>query len=292
MVRNIRSDLLRVFPWLRRLRAWQRTALFYAGMAIDHRRYARTRQRVALPAVVYGAVSTLYNPDTGFDMIYQENKVYNLRLATETMEGLLIRPGETFSFWQTVPSENWRSPYREGLTIEDGELVTAKGGGLCQLSNLLFLVFLHSPLTVVERHPHGVKHFPDAGGVPAGVDATVAEGWLDLKVTNHTSRTFQLTFDFIDGQLSGHLLADEALSQTYAVTSGQPIHYHRSQEIRQRVDVYRRTMLSDGASGGDECLLYTNDCRIGYALPASTVIEPAHGEPGRAWSAQYATAVF
>ncbi len=76
-------------------------------------------------------------------------------------------------------------------------VIASKGGGLCQMSNLLFWVFLHSPMTIVERHTHDIKDFPTArDGEPEGVDATVSEGWRDLKVKNDTDKTFQIGIVF------------------------------------------------------------------------------------------------
>lgn len=73
----------------------------------------------------------------------------------------MIAPGETFSFWLAVRYADRHTPYKEGLAMVNGELVPQKGGGLCQLSNLLFWLFLNSPLTLVERHGHAVKDFPE-----------------------------------------------------------------------------------------------------------------------------------
>ena len=96
----------------------------------------------------------MYNRSTGFSMMYQKNKVFNLKLAAATMDKLVIRPGETFSFWQLVRYADRDTPYREGLVEIDGKLTTRPGGGLCQISNLLFWMFLHTPLTIVERRGH------------------------------------------------------------------------------------------------------------------------------------------
>lgn len=58
------------------------------------------------------------------------------------------------------------------------------------MSNLMFTLFLHSPPNIVERKGHGKKEFPDPGSEPAGTDATISEGWIDLKAENRTEAAF------------------------------------------------------------------------------------------------------
>ena len=60
-------------------------------------------------------------------------------------------------------------------------------------SNLLFWLFLHTPLTIVERHGHASKDFPDPpSNLPTGVDATISEGLAGSKGKNDTNRTYQI----------------------------------------------------------------------------------------------------
>ena len=96
-----RKRLTQRFPALIPLRQAQRKACFYLGMRLDGRRYAAGRGKL-LPLEVFSQTVPLYNRETGFPMVYQENKVFNLRLAAKELEGLLIRPGETFSFFRAV----------------------------------------------------------------------------------------------------------------------------------------------------------------------------------------------
>ena len=65
----------------------------------------------------------MYNTQTGFDMRYQRNKVYNLKLAAAPLDGLIIGPGETFSFCQAVRHADRQVRYKEGLTVVDLSLI-------------------------------------------------------------------------------------------------------------------------------------------------------------------------
>ena len=268
-----RKRLTQIFPALIPLRQKQRRLCCLAGMALDHRRYASARSPQQLPVTVYQQTMPLRNPDTGFDMVYQENKVYNLRLAARQLQGLLIRPGETFSFCWAVRGAQRGAPYRDGLSIVNGRLTTAPGGGLCQMTNLLFWLFLHSPLTLVERSGHREKDFPDLGSQPAGVDATFSEGWLDLKVRNDTRQTFQLNIAFGEDSITGIIRADQPDGVAYQICNRGRTYRRDQGGIYQEVDVVQRRLSRVTGELLEERLLYHNRCRIGYPLPAGTVVQ-------------------
>lgn len=265
-----RKRLTQRFPGLIPLRQAQRKACFYLKMRLDGRRYAESFS-APLPQLVFAETMPLYNQKTGFPMIYQENKVFNLRLAAGKLSGLVIRPGETFSFFRAVRGADREVPYRDGLILVDGKLTTAPGGGLCQLTDLLFWLFLHSPLTIVERSGHRKKDFPDLGDQPAGVDATVSEGWLDLKVRNDTRETYQLALSFGPETVTGFLRADRETGVEYRVENRGLQYLRRGGAVMEEVDVLRREVCRATGELLGEQLLYHNSCRIGYPLAAGLV---------------------
>lgn len=268
-----RKRITQLFPWLIPLRARQRKLFFYLGMRLDRNRYTTAFSAGQLPIEVFSSRCPLYNKDTGFDMIYQENKVHNLKLAAAAIDHMLIRPGETFSFCLATRHADRREAYRDGLTVINGHLTTAPGGGMCQLSNLLFWVFLHSPLTVAERHGHGSKDFPEPpSDAPLGVDATLAEGWKDLKVRNDTDYTFQIHIAFDRENISGSLFADRQNPLCYSVGNGPVTYCRRQGNIWQEVDVIRSVTDRESGQPQGARTLYRNVCRIGYALPEGTEI--------------------
>ena len=269
-----RKRLTQILPWLLPLRVKQKVFCFYLKMKLDRNRYALRQADELLPHLLFESHCPMYNRNTGFDMVYQENKVFNLKLAAATMEKLLIRPGETFSFWQLVRYADRDTPYREGLVEIDGKLTTRPGGGLCQISNLLFWIFLHTPLTIVERRGHLVRDFPEPkSDAPTGVDATVSEGWTDLKVRNDTQTTFQISFVFDGEQIIGRVLANRYEGLTYEIVNGAPSYYRKKGAVYEEVDIRQKIVVR----ASDECiasnLLYRNRCRIGYPLPEGTLIE-------------------
>jgi vancomycin resistance protein VanW len=268
-----KKRVTQIFPFLLPLRLAQRKAFFYAGMRFDGRAYAGTQQEEALPYRLFAARNGLYNTDTGFDMVYQANKVFNLKIAAKALDGLLLKPGETFSFWRAVRYADKYEPYKEGLTVTNGRLGVAVGGGLCQMSNLLFWVFLHSPLSVVERHTHDVKDFPTMRDAePEGVDATISEGWRDLKVKNETDITFQIRLSFDDANIAGSLYTDKIPPFSYEIEGKDLSYFRENGGVYQKISIYRREIDIATQKVRSENLLYTNLCAIGYQLPEGTEI--------------------
>ena len=99
------------------------------------------------------------------DMQLQRNKVQNLRGAIATIDGRVLHPGQELSFWRCIGNPTARRGYTTGLVLVHGRMSSAVGGGLCQLSNLLHWMVLHTGMRVVERHHHGYDPFPDSGRV-------------------------------------------------------------------------------------------------------------------------------
>lgn len=255
---------LRTKQWLFRI---------YMGMRMDGNHYATTKSESLLPYFLFESCWPLYNRETGLDKVYQENKVFNLKLAAAALDQVIIRPRETFSFWRLVRYADRDTPYKDGLGVIDGKLTIAPGGGVCQMSDLLFWMFLHAPLTVVERHGHNVKDFPEpASDTPMGVDATVSKGWLDLKVKNETEDSFQILIVFGKEHIIGRLLTDRNTGQFYEVVNGSPLYYRRNNKVFEEVDVKQRTFSAAEEKYVSEKLLYRNKCEIGYPFPDGTEV--------------------
>ncbi|HOG35657.1 MAG TPA: glycopeptide resistance accessory protein VanW [Petrotogaceae bacterium] len=262
-----KKRITQMFPWLLPLRINQRLLFFYTGMYFDGNSYASFISEQKLKYKIFEAGSLLYNHQTGFDMQYQENKVFNLKLAAQTLNNLIIRPQETFSFWKLVRYADKNIPYKDGLVMVDGKLEVSAGGGMCQMSNLLFWIFLHTPLTIVERHGHSKKDFPDTSeDMPRGVDATVAEGWLDLKVKNETDQSFQIAIDFDEKNIIGRIFSDVKLDYSYCISNAKSFYYRENTKIFEEVDVIQKKISADKGECICSKVLYRNKCEIGYPL--------------------------
>jgi vancomycin resistance protein VanW len=151
-------------------------------------------------------------------MWLQENKVTNLRLASGRINGILIKPGETFSFWRLVGKPTRRKGYLEGMVLTNGSFQPGVGGGLCQLSNLIYWLTLHTPLTVVERWRHTHDVFPDSNRTqPFGSGATVVYNYVDLQIKNETPDTYQLCLNLTKWELQGEWRSDQECPYRYEI---------------------------------------------------------------------------
>lgn len=269
-----RVYLTQVFPWLLPLRRKQRLLFFYSKMKWDHNRYAEEQSANLLPYCIFETGCPMYNTSTGFDMVFQENKVFNLKLAAAKLNGLIIRPGETFSFWWSVRDADKETPYKEGLVERYGRLTTEQGGGLCMLSNLLFWMLLHTPMTITERHGHTKKDFPEPpSDAIKGVDATVSEGWLDLKLTNNTQFTYQIILQFDRERLYGMVFTDEKTDSFLEIRNGPENYLRKNGAIFEAVDILRLERNVVTGEVVQEEVVYKNRCEIGYQLPEDIVIQ-------------------
>lgn len=273
-----RPRLTQVFPWLLPLRVRQRKACRYARMALDRATYADRTLADPLPFEIARQDQRVINPNSGYAIVYQYNKLHNLRLAAATLDGLLIAPGETFSFWWRVRKADQETPYKDGLVLQDGAIVGGYGGGLCQLSDMLLWLFLHTPLTVTEHHPHTVASFAPAPDEVLGVDATVNEGWQDLQVFNPTGSSYQLRFAFSGGEalearMVGSVRCSEAPSCAYELYN-ECAYYWRppgGSSVRLSATVGRKvTDLASGARTTER--LFETTAAVGYELPPGTVV--------------------
>ena len=118
----------------------------------------------------YQAISQSTNAD----------RAENLRLAAGAIDGVVIQPGETFSFNDHVGDGEQDSRYRAAPVIVGGETVEGAGGGICQVSTALYIAALKADLEIVERHPHSIA----SDYAPVGLDATLVYGTMDLRIKN------------------------------------------------------------------------------------------------------------
>jgi len=104
------------------------------------------------------------------------------------------------------------------MVLHYGTFKKGIGGGLCQLSNLLYWMTLHTPLTITERNRHSYDVFPDSNRTqPFGSGATCAYNYLDLQIKNNTEGPFQLYLALTDTHLVGEWRALQPSLYSYEI---------------------------------------------------------------------------
>lgn len=106
-------------------------------------------------------------------------KVQNLRVAAAAVDGLVLEPGETFSFWRAAGQPRRGKGYVTGRELRLGCMIPSTGGGICQLTNALSRVAHQAGLEIVERHSHSVH--PEDFFIDDATDATVFWNYIDLR---------------------------------------------------------------------------------------------------------------
>lgn len=114
------------------------------------------------------------------------NRIYNVNLASTKFKGILVPPGETFSFNNVLGDVSSFTGYKAAYVIKDGKTVLGDGGGVCQVSTTLFRALLSAGLPIVERKPHSYRVGYYEQGFSPGLDATVYAPTADLKFLNDT----------------------------------------------------------------------------------------------------------
>ncbi len=183
-----------------------------------NRSIARTKSSKSLPHRLHKHSSLLLRKLGASDMRLQRNKVQNLKVAIAEIDGIVIRPGETFSLWTLVGKPTKKRGFVDGMLLSRGLVLGGLGGGLCQLANLLHWLFLHAPVEIVERYHHSLDVFPDSGRtVPFGSGATILYNFVDLKVKNTSHAPIQVRLWMTNEKLWGEVRTDDPRLDAYRV---------------------------------------------------------------------------
>ncbi|WP_207636386.1 VanW family protein [Desulfosporosinus youngiae] len=194
---------------------WRRYFLWIFNPSI---RYVSSFRSEELTHLVATHKTPLYRRLRNVDMWLQTNKVTNLTLACEKLNGILLKPGETLSFWRLVGKPTKAKGFLEGMVLTNGSFTGGVGGGLCQLSNLIYWMTLHTPLTVTERWRHTHDVFPDANRTqPFGSGATVVYNYVDLQIKNETPHEYQLKVRVGESDLEGEWRCEQSCPFKYQI---------------------------------------------------------------------------
>ena len=194
------------------------TYLRYALWLSRWSSFARERTADMLPFVHFCHETILLRQLKDVDMQYQLNKIINLKIAAKKLDGIVVHPGEVFSYWKTIGKPSARKGYVNGMVLTEGRVSPGIGGGLCQMSNLIYWMTLHTPLAVIERHHHGFDVFPDSNRTqPFGSGATCYYPYGDLMVYNGTDSDFQLRVNVGETHLEGEWRSTAAPNLCYEI---------------------------------------------------------------------------
>lgn len=263
-------------PWLypvavavnrgRRRIGWMRSAA----------RWASDTSYDDLPVLVIAHSSLLLRQLGESEMYLQHNKVTNLMLAAGRVDGLLIKPGETFSFNKVVGNCTRRRGYLDGMRLSNGDVLPGVGGGICQLANLLHWMVLHSDLTVTDRSEHSYDPFPDNDRVlPWGTGCSIVYNYVDLQLRNDIDSTFQLRVKVGERYLEGELRADRPQPRSYQVYGANERFYRLDGNYFRANEIWRS--VTDQATGDRASAeLARRNCAMTKYVPEGVKIQTLH----------------
>ena len=175
------------------------------------------------------------------DIAGTSNRLNNIVIAAEAVNGLILSPGDTFSFNETVGPRTSARGYLSAGAYVGGKTVQETGGGICQVSSTLYDCVLYADLEVVERRPHMFT----VPYLPLGNDATIAWGAIDFKFKNDTDYPIKIE-THIEGRkitvkLHGTKLDENYVEIKYVVlgTTAFTIEYEEDETIepgKQKID--------------------------------------------------------
>lgn len=144
-------------------------------------------------------------------------RITNLELACKALDGLILEPGQEFSYNETLGERTAEKGYQPAPAYSGTTLVDSLGGGICQVSSTLYLASVYAELTILERVNHGYPvHY-----IPYGMDATVNWGFTDLKMRNDSEFPVKIQAEASDGYVKVDILGletrDYDIKMSYSV---------------------------------------------------------------------------
>lgn len=113
----------------------------------------------------------------------------NIELLARRLNGVMVKPGETFSYYQHVGPYTAANGYGWGRAFANGRIIPSMGGGVCQGASTLYSALMRTGLPIVERHNHELT----VPYLPPGEDATVAASvHLDFRFRNDQPRPIMI----------------------------------------------------------------------------------------------------
>ena len=263
----MKRRLAEIHPVLYKTRIWQKRFGRQVADALRSRRFASEVNSENLSFTCKKHQSLLRRRLGYADPQLQENKVENLKIACPTIDGILIKPHQTFSFWRQIGEATQDKGYCEGMQLSQGEVVRGVGGGLCQLANLLYWMALHTPLEIAERHHHSFDPFPDENRVlPFGSGAGVFYNYIDLRFYNPTDLTYQIRLWLTDEHLKGAVYSDRETPYSYHVVEKNHRFLTENGKNFRENEIWREVVDRRTGNRVAEEMLVKNHAEVKYEL--------------------------
>lgn len=143
-----------------------------------------------------------------------EERATNVRLAAEACNGVVLAPGETFSYNETLGERTEERGYKSAVQYAAGQITEGIGGGICQVSSTLYCAALYADLEITNR----VNHSRRVEYVPCGMDAAVSWGTLDFCFRNNTEYPIKIEAEYKDDTVFIRLLGTKTFDHSVVIS--------------------------------------------------------------------------
>ncbi|WP_249718465.1 VanW family protein [Proteus faecis] len=268
----MRRTLSSYHPILYTLRVAQRRLFRSLSWRFSGRKYSRDvqpEQRLSYRYLKH--TSKLISRRGESDIQLQYNKITNLKLVKKALDGIVIKPGEYFSFCYLVGKPSYKRGFIDGMQLSYGEARRGVGGGICQASNLIHWLALHSELKVIEKANHSFDPFPDEGRVlPFGSGAAIFYNYVDLILYNPTPYNYQIRLHVAEHQLEGELLCSEARKYRYHIYEKSSSFIKKGEHVYRCNEIWRDIYTKNNVGAFPQLitseLLYKNSVVVKYDI--------------------------
>jgi vancomycin resistance protein YoaR len=204
-----------------------------------------------------------------------KNRIYNINVATNRFNGIIIKPGEEFSFVKILGDVDKEHGYLPELVIKKDKTEPEFGGGICQVSTTAFRAAIYSGLKITARRNHA---YPVQYYNPQGMDSTIYIPRPDLKFINNT-----VGYILIQTKIEG----TELIFDFYGTPEGKKINIIGPTITEKNPDGSMKTTFTQQVFGPDEKLIFEDVFNSSYDSPSK------YPHPGQAltqkpanWSAK------
>ena len=161
-----------------------------------------TKPKTTLKNLSVDAFPNVLGKADGVYDVTNYNRANNLTIAGKKINEFVLAPGETFSYNKVLGARTVEAGYKEAAIYVGGQVVDGLGGGICQISTILYNAVLKANLDIVERKCH--QFLP--GYAKPGLDATVAYGSIDFKFKNNRNYPIKISSSIIAGVVQIEIL--------------------------------------------------------------------------------------
>ena len=242
-------------------------------------KFAKTKSEEILPYSVARFESNMIRRAPGVDLTLQENKAVNIGIAGKCINGLIIKPNETFSFCQTVGKPTKRRGFKDGRIIRNNKLVPGMGGGLCNLANYIHLLVLQTPVKVTEFHTHSDALAPDEGERhPLSAGTAAGYNYIDFRFKNTTDQKIQLFVKTEGEMMYVELRSEREFPYAYELIEEDHHFAKKGEKFYRFSKIYRKVYDKASEKLIDTQLIWDNKSEVMYdysLIPQHLIREPA-----------------